>query len=83
MRTYQRRLRANIAAELGRNDMTQAQAAARLGMTPGGMANRMNGKVDFRAGELVLLSGVLHVPFSTLTAGVDELIEVGDASVAS
>lgn len=83
MNTYQRRLRANIAAELGRNDMTQAEAANRLGMTPGGMANRMNGKVDFRAGELVQLSNVLQVSFSTLTAGLDESVSAMSGSVAS
>lgn len=83
MTTYQKRLRANIAAELGRNDMTQAEAAAKLGMTPGGLANRMNGNVDFRTGELVQLAIVLMVPYTTLTAGLDEVIGSQDGVVAS
>lgn len=76
MTTYRQRLRANIAAELGRNNVTQAEAAAHLGMTRAGLNNRMNGRVDFRTGEIFSLAAFLRVPYSTLTAGLDDLVQI-------
>ncbi|WP_413543116.1 hypothetical protein [Citricoccus nitrophenolicus] len=83
MVTYRQRLRANIAAELGRNDSSQTEAAAHLDMTPAGFTNRMTGKVDFRTGELMDLAAYLKVPYSTLTAGLDELVGINQQGVSA
>ena len=72
MATYQRLIRANIAAELGRRDLTQRDAALRLRMSGAALTSRMVGRTDFKLGELIVLARYLEVPFSTLVIGLDD-----------
>lgn len=77
MAIYHRLVRANIAAELGRRDLTQREAAEHLRISSPSFASRMAGRTEFRLGELVYLADYLGVLFSTLTAGLDTAADEG------
>lgn len=72
MTNYQRVLRANVLAELGRADVTRARAGEWIGLSPASFGQRLSGKTDFRMGELMKIAGELKVPVSTLTNGLDD-----------
>ncbi|MEX3565370.1 helix-turn-helix domain-containing protein [Micrococcus endophyticus] len=71
MSNHTRCVRANLAAEISRRDLTQARAAMLAGLTPDGLSKRMSGQIEFRLSELLSLARVLEVPFSTLVVGLD------------
>lgn len=81
MATYQQLMRANIAAELGRRDLTQREAAQRLDISGAALTSRMLGRTDFKLGELILLASVLEVPFSTLVNGLDDSVSTKQAAL--
>lgn len=68
---YKEHLRSNIAAELGRHGVSQSRAARELQLSPASFGSRLQGRTDFRIGELLDLAKFLQVPFSTLTEGID------------
>lgn len=43
-------------------DLSQNEAARKAGISPGTMTNRMTGRQDFRAGEIIALAKVLNIP---------------------
>jgi transcriptional regulator with XRE-family HTH domain len=47
---------------MARQRMSQADVAARIGMTPGALNLRMTGKQDFKIGELLAVADQLGVP---------------------
>ncbi|GAA3788306.1 helix-turn-helix domain-containing protein [Micrococcus endophyticus] len=71
MTNHTRCVRANLAAEISRRDLTQARAAVLAGLTPDGLSKRMSGQIEFRLSELLSLARVLGVPFATLVDGLD------------
>lgn len=73
MSNHVRCVRGNLAAEIGRRDLTQARVAQLAGLTQDGLSRRMSGQVEFRLSELVRLAEVLNVPFSTLVEGMDQM----------
>lgn len=72
MSTYQKRLRANISAELGRRELTQKDVAPHLGLSAQAFGLRMTGRTDFRVGELLQLAHRFKVPLGTLLDGIDD-----------
>lgn len=52
---------ANVRAELARRDMTQTQAALKLGISKQAMSSKLNGKTAFTLVELGSLSQLLQV----------------------
>lgn len=70
--TYQKVLKSNIAAEMGRRDLTQGKLSADLGLSPSALSARLNGHTDFKVSELVFLARLLRVPITTLVAGIDD-----------
>lgn len=70
--SYQRQLRANIVAELSRRDITQTEAARRLGLPQNALSARIRGRIDFRIGELVALADALGIRLEVLTNGLQE-----------
>lgn len=72
MTNYVRCVRANLAAEMGRRDLTQAEVAVRVGLAPDALSRRMTGEIEFRLGELMRLAAALEVPFSTVVEGLDK-----------
>ncbi|MGP9527400.1 hypothetical protein [Glutamicibacter sp. AOP5-A2-18] len=83
MSNYSKIVRSNILAEFGRKDIYQARAAEWINISPAAFGFRLNGKTDFRLGELVTLAEQLQVPFSTLVHGLDEVVAEHHESVAS
>ncbi|MEO9246790.1 helix-turn-helix transcriptional regulator [Citricoccus nitrophenolicus] len=73
--SYQSQLRANIVAELSRRDITQTDAAKRMGLPQNALSARIRGRIDFRIGELVALADLLGVRLDVLTEGVQEPAE--------
>jgi len=71
MMDYKEHLKSNIAAELGRHGVSQSKAAKHLQLSPASFGSRLQGRTDFRIGELLDLAKYLQVPFSTLTEGID------------
>jgi predicted transcriptional regulator len=65
-------LRSNIAAELGRHDVTQSRAANAIGLSQTAFSSRMSGRAEFKVSELVRLGAYLRVPVAILLAGLDE-----------
>ena len=59
---------ANVRAELARKQITQIEVAARLGVSRQNVAQRLNGRVDFRVGELIAIAGLLDIPVADLLA---------------
>ena len=68
---YHEALRANIGAELGRRDISQAQAAAQLGLAQSSFSSRLQGRTEFKLSELVALSSFLGVPLAGLVGDID------------
>ena len=83
MSNYSKIVRSNIQAELGRRDVSQSRAAGWVEMSPASFGFRLNGKTEFRLGELVTLAERLQVPFSTLVNGLDEIVSEHRDQVAS
>lgn len=75
MATYSQAIRANLLAELGRKDIKQQTAAAWFPVSPSAFSAKLYGKSDFKVGELMKLAIHLQVPFTTLVAGLDELVQ--------
>ena len=61
---------ANVRAELARRRITQTDVAQRLGVTRQNVAQRLNGSVDFRVGELILIANMLGITIGDLVGGV-------------
>jgi transcriptional regulator with XRE-family HTH domain len=57
---------ANVRAELARRRISQTTVAQRLGVSRQNVAQRLNGRVDFRVGELVAIAALLDVPVTAL-----------------
>lgn len=74
MATYSQAVRANVLAELGRKDLKQHVAASWLPISGSAFSARLDGKVEFRIGELMKIAIHLGVPFTTLVAGLDEIV---------
>lgn len=53
---------ANVRAELARRRITQSEVAERLGVSRQNIAQRLNGSVDFRVGELLAIADLLGIP---------------------
>ena len=53
---------ANVRAELARRRIRQSEVAARLGVSRQNVAQRLNGSVDFRVGELLAIADLLGIP---------------------
>lgn len=53
-------------------DMSQAQAAAAVGLSQPQFSKRLRGEVDWKLGDLVQLAEVFKIPFTSLVAGLDE-----------
>ena len=70
--SYIKQLRANIAAEISRNDLTQTAVAELMDLPANALSGRMHGKIPFRFHELMLLAVILDVSLATLLVGVEE-----------
>jgi transcriptional regulator with XRE-family HTH domain len=57
---------ANVRAELARRRISQTTVAQRLGVSRQNVAQRLNGRVDFRVSELVAIAALLDVPVTAL-----------------
>jgi transcriptional regulator with XRE-family HTH domain len=53
---------ANVRAELARRRVRQSEVAERLGVSRQNVAQRLNGSVDFRVGELLAIADLLGIP---------------------
>lgn len=83
MSNYSKTVRSNILAELGRKDISQSRAAEWVNISPASFGFRLNGKTDFRLGELMTLAEKLQVPFTVLVNGLDEIVAEKNQAVAS
>ena len=61
---------ANVRAELARRRITQTDVAQRLGVSRQNVAQRLNGSVDFRVGELIAVADMLGITILELLDGV-------------
>jgi transcriptional regulator with XRE-family HTH domain len=61
---------ANVRAELARRRITQTDVAQRLGVSRQNVAQRLNGSVDFRVGELISIANMLGITIGDLVGGV-------------
>jgi transcriptional regulator with XRE-family HTH domain len=61
---------ANVRAELARRRITQTDVAERLGVSRQNVAQRLNGSVDFRVGELISIANMLGITIGDLVGGV-------------
>jgi transcriptional regulator with XRE-family HTH domain len=61
---------ANVRAELARRRIRQIDVAERLGVSRQNVAQRLNGSVDFRVGELIAISDMLGITVIELLGGV-------------
>ena len=61
---------ANVRAELARRRITQTDVAQRLGVSRQNVAQRLNGSVDFRVGELIAVAEMLGITIAELLDGV-------------
>ena len=61
---------ANVRAELARRRITQTDVAQRLGVSRQNVAQRLNGSVDFRVGELIAVADMLGITIAELLDGV-------------
>jgi len=61
---------ANVRAELARRRIRQTDVAERLGVSRQNVAQRLNGSVDFRVGELISIADMLGIPIGELVGGV-------------
>ena len=61
---------ANVRAELARRRITQTDVAERLGVSRQNVAQRLNGSVDFRVGELISIANMLEITIGDLVGGV-------------
>jgi transcriptional regulator with XRE-family HTH domain len=59
---------ANVRAELARKRISQSTVADRLGVSRQNVAQRLNGRVDFRVGELLAIADLLDIPAASLLA---------------
>jgi len=60
---------ANVRAELARRRITQTDVAERLGVSRQNVAQRLNGSVDFRVGELISIANMLGITIGDLVGG--------------
>ncbi|WBL18760.1 helix-turn-helix domain-containing protein [Citricoccus sp. NR2] len=70
--SYIRQLRANIVAELSKNEMSQTEAGRLLGLPQASFAGRLKGRTPFRIHELLILAHALDVSVDALLHGVEE-----------
>ena len=61
----------NVRAEMARAKVSQTRAAIALGISQAQMSERMNGVVDFRVHELLVLAQLTQVPPSRFLDGLD------------
>ena len=61
---------ANVRAELARRRIRQTDVAQRLGVSRQNVAQRLNGSVDFRVGELISIADMLGITISELVGEV-------------
>ena len=61
---------AHVRAELARRRITQTDVAQRLGVSRQNVAQRLNGSVDFRVGELIAVADMLGITIAELLNGV-------------
>ena len=61
---------ANVRAELARRRIRQSDVAQRLGVSRQNVAQRLNGSVDFRVGELIAIADMLGITIAELLDGV-------------
>ena len=61
---------ANVRAELARRRITQTDVAERLGVSRQNVAQRLNGSVDFRVGELISIANMLGITIGDLVGGI-------------
>jgi transcriptional regulator with XRE-family HTH domain len=61
---------ANVRAELARRRITQTDVAERLGVSRQNVAQRLNGSVDFRVGELISIANMMGITIVDLVGGV-------------
>ena len=66
-----RRVGANVKAELIRAGLTQDQAAAELKLGQASLSGRINGSIPFRVNELVRLSRRFGIPVSRMILDID------------
>jgi len=59
---------ANVRAELARKRISQTKVAEHLNVSRQNVAQRLNGKVDFRVSELIAIAGLLDIPVAALVA---------------
>ena len=52
---------ANVRAELARRRVSQTKVAEHLGVSRQNVAQRLNGTVDFRVGELITIASLLNI----------------------
>jgi len=52
---------ANVRAELARHRISQTAVAKHLGVSRQNVAQRLNGTVDFRVGELITIASLLNI----------------------
>lgn len=83
MSNYSKIVRSNVLAELGRKDISQSRAAEWVKLSPASFGFRLNGKTEFRLGELIVLAERLNVPFSVLVSGLDEIAAEHSKELAS
>lgn len=57
---------AEVRAELGRQQITQHQLAARLGWAPALLSRRLTGRTPLRTDDIERIAQVLGVPLSQL-----------------
>jgi transcriptional regulator with XRE-family HTH domain len=57
---------ANVRAELARKRISQTKVADHLGVSRQNIAQRLNGRVDFRVSELVAIASLLGIPVTAL-----------------
>lgn len=69
---YMKQVRANILAEMGRRELRQADVAEILGQSQKNVSRRLHGAVDWKLGELLMLSVTWSIPIATLLAGTEE-----------
>ena len=60
----------NVRAELARHRITQTEVANRLCVSRQNVAQRLNGTVDFRVGELILIADMMGITIGDLIGPV-------------
>ncbi|GAA4075587.1 helix-turn-helix domain-containing protein [Nocardioides kongjuensis] len=61
---------ANVRAEMARQDVSQTELAAKVGLSQTGLSKRLRGAIPFDVNELAAVAAELHVSIDQLTAGI-------------